>query len=540
MRVLLGCSLLVPLALIGCAAPQTRMGSVSQDQIVIEQARQQQFALELRLKQQLRLQTVAEPLLLAAVPLCGAKVRPIAGFVAGNAYRWKKDYFNAAMAAGYNDTLTLMNVTAGLPASEAGLRAGDRVLAIDGVAILTGPRALDDLVSKLPSPKSKAAKPYSVTYRRGESSATVTVVPQMACAYTPQVVEADETNAYADGQSIFVTTGILRFLNDDSELAVVVGHELAHDAMHHIEAKMKNSLMGALLGAVVDVAAATQGINTKGDFTNQGAQLGGMVFSQDFEREADYVGLYILALAGRPLDGTPNLWRRMAAAHPGSIKFASSHPTTAERFVRLNTWRGEIERKVAMGEPLKPEMKGGPVSLATIQPAPGKTNPVLAQTLTAPMAAPAPSAAEPALGAVADRATSKTDTHRKEVSFSGGVTAEPLSRPQSDASALTPSGISARSIIGAPSSEFARIAAVDVFADAKAYMGSHQWDQAEQSFRKTLLLDGSVAKYHAGLGSVLMVLRRWDEAEVEYVAAVLLELDNADYRRLVKEARSRR
>jgi Flp pilus assembly protein TadD len=71
-------------------------------------------------------------------------------------------------------------------------------------------------------------------------------------------------------------------------------------------------------------------------------------------------------------------------------------------------------------------------------------------------------------------------------------------------------------------------------------MGSHQWDQAEQSFRNTLLLDGSVAKYHAGLGSLLMVLHRWDEAEAEYVAAVLLDLDNAEYRRLVKEARSRR
>jgi hypothetical protein len=414
------------LLLAACAAPQARMGSVSQDQIVIEQARQQQFALELALKQQLRLQTVAEPLLRAAVPLCGAKVRPISGFVAANAYRWKKDYFNAAMAAGYNDTLTLINVTTGLPAADAGLKVGDRIVAIDGAPLVTGPRASDDLASKLPSPKSKVTKPYSVTYRRGESSAIATVVPQMACAYTPQVVEADETNAYSDGQSIFVTTGILRFLNDDSELAVVVGHELAHNAMHHIEAKMKNSLMGALLGAVVDVAAATQGINTKGDFTNQGAQLGGMVFSQDFEREADYVGLYILALAGRPLDGTSNLWRRMAAAHPGSIKFATSHPTTAERFVRLNTWRGEIERKVAMGEPLKPEMKGGPVSLASIQPAGGKTNTVVAQTATPQTTAPAP-ASEATPVASADKADSRTDMARKAVAFKSGLASEAVS-----------------------------------------------------------------------------------------------------------------
>jgi hypothetical protein len=81
-------------------------------------------------------------------------------------------------------------------------------------------------------------------------------------------------------------------------------------------------------------------------------------------------------LAGQPLNEAPNLWRRMAAADRGSIKFATSHPTSAERFVRLDTWRGEIERKLAMGEPLRPEMKGGPVSLASITPA-SQSNAVL-------------------------------------------------------------------------------------------------------------------------------------------------------------------
>jgi len=536
MRVPVSCSSLLPLVLIGCATPQTRIGSVPQDQIVIEQARQQQFALELSLKQQHRLQNVAAPLLLAAVPFCGAKVRPISGFVAGNAYQWKKDYFNAALAAGYNDTLIVMNVTPGLPASNAGLKVGDRILAIDGAPVLTGARAVEDLRLKLPNPKSKTAKPFSITYRRGESSTTATVIAAMACAYTPQLVEKDETNAWADGQSIFVTTGILRFLPDDSDLGVVVGHEIAHDAMRHIEAQMKNSLLGAVLGAVVDIAAATQGINTQGDFTNQGAKLGGMVFSQDFEREADYVGLYILALAGQPLNEAPNLWRRMAAANRGAIKFASSHPTTAERFVRLDAWRGEIERKVAMGEALRPEMKGGPVSLASITPS-GRTNPAVAQTTTA---SPKAAVAKSALVATADPVGSKSNTLRQEISSKNSSAAGLVSSAKADVSGPIPSGVSARSIIGAPSSESARIAAVEEFANAKGYMGNHQWDKAEQSFRKTLLLDGSVARYHAGLASLLMVLRRWDEAEAEYLGAVLLDLDNAEYRRLVKEARSRR
>jgi Tfp pilus assembly protein PilF len=82
--------------------------------------------------------------------------------------------------------------------------------------------------------------------------------------------------------------------------------------------------------------------------------------------------------------------------------------------------------------------------------------------------------------------------------------------------------------------------AVEKFAEANTYMGNHEWGKAEDSFRKTLLLDGSVAKYHAGLASLFMILQRYKEAEAEYTAAVLLDLDNANYRRLVKVARSKR
>ena len=95
-------------------------------------------------------------------------------------------------------------------------------------------------------------------------------------------------------------------------------------------------------------------------------------------------------------------------------------------------------------------------------------------------------------------------------------------------------------MIGAPSSEGERLAAVEAFAEANSYLGSHQWINAEESFRKTVLLDGSVAKYHAGLASVLMLLEKWKDAEAEYTVAVLLDLDNPVYRRLVKEARSKR
>src|SRR5687767_11624910 len=125
----------------GCAGPQTQLGSVSPDQIVVEQARQQQFALELAVKQQNRLQNVALPLLRAAVPLCADKVKPVSGFLVANTHGWKKEYYNAALSAGFTDTLSVTNVTPGLPAALAGIQVGDRIVAINGRPIATGSQA---------------------------------------------------------------------------------------------------------------------------------------------------------------------------------------------------------------------------------------------------------------------------------------------------------------------------------------------------------------------------------------------------------------
>ena len=154
-----------------------------------------------------------------------------------------------------------------------------------------------------------------------------------------------------------IPTAMMRFAAREDELAVVVAHEIAHNAMRHIDAKKKNATFGALLGAILDVAAATQGVNTGGEFTSQGAELGAMTFSQDFEREADHVGMYILARADHHTNTAADFWRRMAQESPGSIKFASSHPTTAERYLRLEQAAAEIEGKRAAGQPLLPELK---------------------------------------------------------------------------------------------------------------------------------------------------------------------------------------
>jgi predicted Zn-dependent protease len=110
-----------------------------------------------------------------------------------------------------------------------------------------------------------------------------------------------------------------------------------------------------MLGTLLDLAAAANGINTRGTFGNAGASA----FSQDFEAEADYVALYYMNAAGLPLEGVANFWREMAAEHPRSIgsNHSASHPATSERFLAISKTIDEINNKIAAGEPLTPNLK---------------------------------------------------------------------------------------------------------------------------------------------------------------------------------------
>jgi predicted Zn-dependent protease len=185
----------------------------------------------------------------------------------------------------------------------------------------------------------------------------VLVQPEWVCGGNAIAIKSNELNAWTNGRNISITSSMLRFATSDEELALVIGHEMAHNIMGHIQAQRTNAAMGSIFGALFDIVAATQGVNTNGDFTRAGGEIGAMQFSQEFELEADYVGLYLMARSGIPMDGALEFWRRMAAEDPDMIQFASSHPTAPRRFVGLESALQEIEGKRRAGEPLVPTLK---------------------------------------------------------------------------------------------------------------------------------------------------------------------------------------
>ena len=182
--------------------------------------------------------------------------------------------------------------------------------------------------------------------------------PQAKCDYQV-LLDANQKglNAYADGKDVVVHPAMIEFATNDTPLAFVIAHEFAHNIMGHIEAQKKNVGIGGILGTVADIAASSQGYNTSGAFGKFGANQALLKYSPNFEREADYVGLYILARGGYPIEDAPNFWRMMSVAEPGSIYVTTTHPNNPSRTIEMEKTVAEIRQKQQNNQPLLPNIR---------------------------------------------------------------------------------------------------------------------------------------------------------------------------------------
>ncbi len=339
------------LSLNGCAAPTTRQAGLDPELVKIEEQKQLQLAIKKDREYDERLQRVAWPLLQAAAPLCENNTVPRMGFQISNIHAYAKDYQDAArVVLGVDDRLRVISVTQGGPAEKAGIESGDIILSVNGEVLPIGKKAIKKF-SGIASDAIAAGPDVSFDLLRDGEKLSITVTGKAVCRFSAQFSPSDEINAFADGNSIYITRGMMRFAQDDQQLSLVVAHELAHNSQEHIKAKMKNYW----IGAIFDIAAAAYGANTQGAFGNMAAGA----YSQEFEAEADYVGLYMMALADIELTGAADFWREMGIQNPGSItkNYASSHPSTAERYLAIENAVVEINTKREVGFELKPEMK---------------------------------------------------------------------------------------------------------------------------------------------------------------------------------------
>ncbi|MEZ2295543.1 M48 family metallopeptidase [Variovorax sp. RCC_210] len=160
------------------------------------------------------------------------------------------------------------------------------------------------------------------------------------------LIGSKQINAFCmPGGKIAFFTGILEQLKlSDDEVAMVMGHEMAHALREHARARMAKS---AGTGAALSIGAQLLGLGQVGDMAARaGTQLITLKFSRSDETEADLVGLELAARAGYDPKASVSLWKKMAAAskNQGGLNFLSTHPTGPDRIEKLEANLPKVER----------------------------------------------------------------------------------------------------------------------------------------------------------------------------------------------------
>lgn len=298
------------------ACTATGPAKMSEAEISKEASFQRQLALEEQVDSQRRIERVSFRLMKAAADFCGEPKEIGYGFTVANKYSFGEEMVTAAQELfGLDSSARVLTVTPGSPAFEAGLTEGDIVSWIDSSPVIRGKKSVTDVARIL----EKAGSRGVTLQIRGPNPRRVQLSPAEVCGYPVEIMNSDKVNAYSDGQRIKVTKGMLWFVHEDAELAMVLAHELAHNIMGH---------------------AGT----FRGMFENKKSR----------EADADYVGLYIMARADFEIESAPNFWQRIAAAFPRMIGSSASHPIMPYRIVALRKTKKEIRDRETSGLPLVP------------------------------------------------------------------------------------------------------------------------------------------------------------------------------------------
>ena len=245
---------LLALAVAACA-PQSRVPTISRSAAEAEARKQREIVIQERMKVQNRLRQVDFAIRAANADLC-KKQAPAVGFMTMNLGSAPGEY-KAAYAKLYGVTpqITVISVFKGSPAEQAKLAVGDEIVSINGKIIDAGSSGRTQVAEQIAESKGK---PLNLMVRRDGSLVPFALTPRMTCSYPTVLRDDNQVNAFADGSRIIITTGLMRFTDTDGELALVIGHELAHNTMGHIESKAGNMIVGGIIGAILTGAERHQ------------------------------------------------------------------------------------------------------------------------------------------------------------------------------------------------------------------------------------------------------------------------------------------
>ena len=344
----------IPLALISCAQPQSQLPEYSQNLTEKEQSIQNQLFADSYLNTYIPFSNLGTDILFKASELCEQEDRIFGlGLILANehsAFEKIREEVNNSLDLG--SKLKIISTGKDTPAARAGMLAGDTILEINGKQINGGKDAYQNYAKQI---SNEFQEKYTIKVLREGEFKNFDVKSEERCRFN-FVVDLDNNtfNAFANGEIMVFSLRMAKWLmTDETGAAIVFAHELGHNANKHVQDKMDNAAAGALLGLLFGAY-----VGLPQDMMDLGMNIGASAYSIEYENEADYLSMYILALSGYDLDKAVEFWRRFAIEVPNSIySTGGSHPSTSERFLRMEATIKEIKNKIKMNQPLTPSYK---------------------------------------------------------------------------------------------------------------------------------------------------------------------------------------
>ncbi len=155
------------------------------------------------------------------------------------------------------------------------------------------------------------------------------------------LIESDQLNAWCmPGGKVAFYTGIMPVCQDETGVAVVMGHEIAHALAGHGAERASQAMVAQYGGQIAGASLSqTQWSGLFNQLYPVGAQTAIMSYSRKQELDADKAGLFLMAMAGFDPRQAPVFWQRMEAAtgdQQGPPEFLSTHPNPERRRSDLN------------------------------------------------------------------------------------------------------------------------------------------------------------------------------------------------------------
>lgn len=224
----------------------------------------------------------------------------------------------------------VLSVVENSPAARAGLAAGDVLVSVNG-----NPFPAPAMIAALPGEQTRRARivaaeeqleeqlrtgPARLQVGRNGQLRSVTLGSISGCPARGRLARSGQDNAFADGRYAIMTTGFLGFFRNDTELAVAMAHELAHNILRHpqtLEAQGVPHGMMRHVGRNARLVRAT-------------------------ELEADRLSVRLLHAAGYDIDEIIPFWRRLEARPDSLLMMISANPGLGARERNINAVIAEI------------------------------------------------------------------------------------------------------------------------------------------------------------------------------------------------------